>query len=110
MIKHKQSCNSEYVNLVYQEEEKGYYARSFEDAFINVNLAQIKANLDSISGLKNEDEFETCLDMYQLTTQVIEEKSDFASTLLFLTHAKGLNWKTPAYIWEGLAWLQKQTH
>ena len=94
----------------YQCEENGYYPRSFEDAFINVNLAQIKANLGSIRGLKNEDEFDTCSDMYLLTSEVIEEKSDFASALLFLTHAKGLNWKTPAYIWEGLEWLQKQTH
>ena len=74
---------------------------------LNEKINSLEGN---ISGLKNESEFEPCSDMYQLTTQVIEEKSDFASTLLFLTHAKGLNWKTPAYIWEGLAWLQKQTH
>jgi hypothetical protein len=110
ILKHKANCVSSYVHVAYQGNENSYHARSFEDAFINVNLAQIKANLGSISGLKNEDEFDTCSDMYLLTSEVIEEKSDFASALLFLTHAKGLNWKTPAYIWEGLEWLQKQTH
>ena len=110
VLDHKVNCVSPYVHIAYQGDENSYHARSFEDAFINVNLAQIKANLDSMGGLKNEDDFDTCADMYQLTKQVIEEKSDFASALLFLTHAKGLNWKTPAYIWEGLEWLQKQTY
>lgn len=110
VLDHKANCVSSYVHVAYQGTENSYHARSFEDAFINVNLAQIKANLGSISGLKNEDEFDTCSDMYLLTSEVIEEKSDFASALLFLTHAKGQNWKTPAYIWEGLEWLQKQTH
>lgn len=110
LLNHKANCVSSYAYIAYQGQENSYHARSFEDAFINVNLAQIKANLDLIYGLKNKDEFNTCSDMYQLTTDVIDEKSDFASALLFLTYAQGLNWKTPAYILEGLEWLQKQTH
>lgn len=108
VIDHKASCVSSYVYVAYQSEEDSYQARSFEDAFINVNFSQIKANLDSIGGLKNEDEFNTFTDMYQLTNRIIDKKSDFASALLFLTHAKGLQWNVPAYIWEGLGWLQKQ--
>lgn len=108
VLDHKATCVSSYVYVAYQTDEDSYQARSFEDAFINVNFSQIKANLDSIGGLKNEDEFNTLTDMYQLTNRVIDKKSDFAAALLFLTHAKGLQWKVPAYIWGGLEWLQKQ--
>ena len=111
VLEHRANCISSYIHIAYQSNEKSYHARSFEDAFINVNLEKIKANLNAIGGLKNKEEFDTCSDMYHLTEQVIDEKSDFASALLFLTYAKGLKWKTPAYIWEGLEWLQKRkTH
>ncbi len=110
VLKHKANCVSSYAYIAYQGRENSYYARSFEDAFINVNLAKIKANLDLLGGLKNKDEFGARSNMFQLTTKVIEEKSDFASTLLFLTYANGIQWQTPKYIWEGLKWLQKQTH
>lgn len=110
VLDQKIDCVSPYVHIAYQCIEDSYHARSFEDAFIHVNLARIRENLDSIGGLKNEDAFDTCADIYQLTEQVIEDKADFASTLLFLTHVKGQDWKAPAYIWEGLGWLQKQTH
>lgn len=110
VLEHKANCVSPYVHVAYQGNENSYHARSFEDAFISINVAQIKANLDSMRGLKNEDEFEIYSDIYQLTTEVIDKKSDFASALLFLTHAKGLSWKIPEYIREGLEWLQKQTH
>lgn len=108
VLDHKIDCVSSYIHIAYQGNENSYHARSFEDAFININLAQIKANLESIKGIKNEEEFDSNPDMYELTRQVIDEKSDFASSLLFLTHANGLNWKIPSYIWEGLEWLQKQ--
>ena len=108
VLEHRASCISSYIHIAYQSNENSYHARSFEDAFINVNLEKIKANLNAIGGLKNKEEFDTCSDMYNLTEQVIDEKSDFASALLFLTYAKGLKWKTPAYIWEGLEWLQKR--
>lgn len=110
LLEHKINCVSSFINIAYQGNENSYYARSFEDAFINLNLTQIKDNLDSIDGLQNEDAFDTCTDMYDLTNQVIEKKSNFASSLLFLTHTKKLYWKVPSYIWEGLEWLQKQKH
>jgi predicted ATP-dependent endonuclease of OLD family len=108
IINHIATCTSSYIHVAYQKEEDAYYARSFEDAFINVNLEKVKENLGSIQGLKNKDEFDTCLDIYELTTMVIDKKSDFASGLLFLSHANGIEWKMPGYIWEGLQWLQKQ--
>lgn len=108
VLTHNASCISSCVYIAYQKTEGSFCARSFEDAFINVNLAQIKAHLSEIGGLKNEDAFDSCSDIYQLATQVIDKKSNFASTLLFLTYVKGLKWRIPSYIWEGLEWLQKQ--
>ena len=107
-LAHSANCISSCVYIAYQQDEESFYARSFEDAFVNVNLPQIKTHLGEISGLKNEEEFDSCSDIYQLVTQVIDKKSDFASSLLFLTHVKGLKWRIPSYIWEGLEWLQKQ--
>lgn len=108
MINHKQSCNSEYVNLVYQVEENIYHARSFEDAFINVNLSKIKDNKDYIFGLKNKEDLEEEHAIYELTQNIIAKKSDFSSSLLYIAHTKGIEWETPSYIEEGLKWLQKQ--
>ncbi len=108
MVEHKQPCKSKYVNLIYQVEENSYQARSFEDAFINVNLSQIKDNKNDILGLKNKEDFETVHDIYDLTHNVISKKSDFASSLLYIAHTKEIDWKTPLYIEEGLKWLQKQ--
>lgn len=106
--KHALDSISHYINISYQAEENGYFARSFEDAFINVNFDLIKSNIDAIHGLKNNDAFEDSpSNLYEFTQTVIEEKSDFASSLLFLAHAKDINWKAPSYIREGFEWLQK---
>lgn len=109
MLNHTVSSVSQQIYLAYQGEENKYHARSFEDAFINVNFAQLKSNLSDISGLKNEDNFdEDPTDMYTFTQNVLDEKSDFASSLLFLAHAKDIKWNAPLYILEGLKWLLKQ--
>ena len=92
-------------------EENGYYARSFEDAFINMNFENLKNNLESIRGLKNIKEFEdedSVNNRYNFTQSVIEKKSDFASSILFLAYTKEINWSAPSYIQEGIKWLQKQ--
>lgn len=108
LVNHKLKSISSYVYVTYQKKEGFYHARSFEDAFINVNLDQIKGNIDLIEGLKNKETFNTCSNLYKLTQKVIDKKSEFASSLLFLTYAKNIRWKMPSYIWEGLEWLQKQ--
>lgn len=108
MLQHEVDSISSYIRIGYQKKENGYYARSFEDAFINVNMEQLKAHLERINGLICEDEFETNDDLYELTKNVIDKKSDFASSLLFLAHTKGIKWNAPSYIWEGIEWLQKQ--
>lgn len=108
MLQHNLDSISSYIQIAYQKEEKGYHARSFEDAFINVNMKQLKAHLKTIKGLICKEEFETNDDIYELTKKVIDKKSDFASSLLFLAHTKGIIWDAPSYIWEGIEWLQKQ--
>ena len=108
MLKHEVDSISEYIRIAYQQEENHYHARSFEDAFINVNLNLIKDNRESILGLQNEDELDTNSDIFELTQNIIDKKSDFASSLLFLAHTKGIKWNVPSYIKEGIEWLQKK--
>lgn len=106
---HCQKCISDFVNVSYQCEENGYYPRSFEDAFINVNLAELKEQKAQLLGLKNIDEMDTSDDIYDLTKEIIDKKSDFASSLLYIAYTdKNVEWTTPKYIEEGLEWLQKQ--
>ena len=104
---HSQKCISDLVNVSYQCEENGYYPRSFEDAFINVNLATLKKYQDQLFGLKNKDEIDNNGDIYDLTQQIIHKKSDFASALLYIAYTdEKVEWTTPKYIQEGLEWLQ----
>lgn len=107
LINHTQKCISDFVNVSYQCEEDGYYPRSFEDAFINVNLATLKKHQGQLLGLKNKDEIDTNGNIYDLTQKIIDKKSDFASSLLYVAYTdKSVEWTTPKYIWEGLEWLQ----
>lgn len=106
---HSQKCVSDFVNVSYQCEENGYYPRSFEDAFISMNLATLKEQRDKLLGLKNKDEIDANDDIYNLTQEIIDKKSDFASSLLYIAYTdKNIEWTTPKYIEEGLEWLQKQ--
>lgn len=106
---HSQKCISDYVNVSYQCEENEYYPRSFEDAFINVNLLKLKEQQTQLLGLKNKDEINTNDNIYDLTQKIIDKKSDFASSLLYIAYTnKSVEWKTPKYIQEGLKWLQSQ--
>ena len=106
---HSQKCISDFVNVSYQCEENGYYPRSFEDAFINVNLAVLKEQKAQLLGLKNIEAIDTSNEIYDLTKEIIDKKSDFASSLLYIAYTdKNVEWTTPKYIEEGLEWLQKQ--
>lgn len=99
------------VNVVYQTEEDGYHARSFEDAFINVNRQTIKQNHDELQGLKNKIKLENILeekDIYVLTGEILDKKSDFAASVLYLALTdESVNWTTPIYIKEGLKWISQ---
>ena len=121
MRDHRAQCITDKVHVSYQCEENGFRARSFEDAFINVNLAKIKQNWNSLDGLKKKRTFDAYVkngpqvddgieDIYDLTKAILDGKSGFASSILYLSYAEGVKWETPLYIKEGLEWLQKQTH
>lgn len=107
LISSKATSISEIVRVTYQQEENEYHARSFEDAFININHLEIKAHLKDILGLENKSEFDDHVDMYELAKSILDKKSDFAASLLFLAHTQNVDWNVPSYILEGLEWIQR---
>lgn len=108
LVANRLFCSSEYIFVAYQKPEKGYHPRSFEDAFINVNIDAVKSDRANIRGLKNTDQLDKYTDIYALTQNIIDKKSDFASSILFMAHVDEKNWEIPSYIWEGLEWIQQQ--
>jgi hypothetical protein len=92
---------------VYQTEESGYNARSFEDAFIHINKGYVNDNKDSFSGLQNKTHFENGLGAYELAEKCIKKKTHFALDILYHSNEELNNWKIPSYIKEGLLWLKK---
>ena len=101
-------CDNENIKLCYQVNENNYHARSFEDAFISINADIIKSQLDRLQGLKNKKDFSTVTDIYELTANVLDKKSDFASSLLFLALSDDtIEWKIPKYIKDGLQWISQ---
>lgn len=93
--------------VVYQTEESGYIARSFEDSFININKDYVNDNKDSFRGLQNKEHFENGLGAYELTEKCIKKKTHFALDILYHSNEEFSNWKVPSYINEGLLWLKK---
>lgn len=101
------SLKSKHTNIkvAYQSKENKYHARSFEDAFINLNIEKIKEQRGTLWGLKKKSELDSYTKIYDLTNIIIDKKSDFAASLLFLALSKDEQWETPLYIKEGLQWL-----
>jgi len=108
LIDNKLSCINDYIYITYQKSENDYHPRSFEDAFININIEELKNDCTKIQGLRKIDEFDCNDDIYDLTQKVIYKKSDFASSILFNAHVENKDWAVPAYIWEGLNWIQRK--
>lgn len=94
------------VNVSYQLKEQNYQGRSFEDAFVSVNLNLLIEHKKNILGLKNiKNLTDDRIDFYELTEDILDKKSDFASSILYLALTKEVKWKTPSYIVEGLKWI-----
>lgn len=94
--------------LVYQIEENGYCARSFEDAFINSNFEFVKDQRATFQGLKKKDDFiDDTKDQYYLANNCIKKKTHFALDILYHTNEDFTNWSIPEYINQGLQWLKK---
>lgn len=99
------------IKIAYQDVESGYQGRSFEEAFVSVNMDDIRSNLEDIDGLKNKGNFEECKsDPDRFVDEILDRKgkSSFASSLLYLALSKeNLKWNIPSYIKEGLKWIAK---
>lgn len=115
--------------VVYQTYEvnydgKGYNARSFEDAFFHINrklftdfdgandTERIEKCAISFQGLKNVGYFfDNSKDSYDLAESCVNKKPSLAMDILLNSKSEGekdfINWKIPAYIKEGLEWLQQ---
>lgn len=94
------------LRLLFQQEEQGYQARSFEDAFLCINKDFVIANQDNFLSLKCISSlFDNDLDYYDLADKCIESKTAFALDVLLFSDENNTNWDTPMYIKEGLSWL-----
>lgn len=108
LINNNLNTKSGNIRIAYQKLENEYHARSFEDAFISINIELIKDNIGSIFGLKNIGNLELEMDFYKLTNSILKKKSDFSSSLLYLAHSnEKIDWEIPSYIREGFEWLLK---
>lgn len=94
------------IKISYQIKEENYHPRSFEDAFLKINLDLIKANRNDINGLQNKDDLDTIENIYELTERILKKKSDFAFSLLYLALSKNIDWQMPLYIKNALEWIQ----
>lgn len=95
------------LSIVYQTEESGYNARSFEDAFIHINKVYLNDNKADFRGLQNRELFENGTGAYELAEKCIKKKTHFALDILYHSNDDFSNWEIPAYIKEGLLWLKK---
>ncbi len=96
------------IFIAYQIEQNSYHARSFEDAFISVNIGFINSNKDSFKSLKNRDKIkESSPDFYNIADNCIDKKTLFATDILYYSSEDYTEWQVPDYIKEGLVWLSK---
>lgn len=96
------------VCICYQQEENTYHARSFEDAFINLNRDFIKENKAVFQGIKNASYFDDDeKSPYELADSCIKKKTHFALDILYHSNEHLSNWSIPEYIKNGLLWLKE---
>lgn len=105
--KNEHHKSDSYIKLAFQIEENGYHGRSFEESFISINVENLKNNISKIQGLSSnaENELETVSDFDALTGSILEKKSEFASSLLWLALTEDVIWNIPSYIKKGLVWI-----
>ncbi|TAF64248.1 MAG: ATP-dependent endonuclease, partial [Flavobacterium sp.] len=106
--KRTKKIGSSTLCLCYQQEENAYHARSFEDAFIHLNRAFVKASKATFQGLKNVAHFDDdTKSPYCLADKCIKKKTHFALDILYHSNKEFSNWNIPAYIKNGLLWLKE---
>ena len=96
------------ICIAYQTEQNGYHARSFEDAFISLNLEFIKSKKEKFESLKRKEMLDKSTpDYYKIADTSIDKKTLFATEILYYSDGEFANWEVPEYIKEGLLWLSK---
>lgn len=102
------SSDNGILRIAYQTEENRYTGRSFEDAFLSVNMKFVAKNKDQFNGLKCREEIsESSTNYYGIAQDCIEKKTSFALDILLNGDGDNESWKIPSYMHEGLVWLQK---
>jgi len=101
--------------MVYQNEEGGYHARSFEDAFFSINKSFLGNDPDAFPSLvkKHFKRYveNTEADPFDFAKDAVDKKPSLAIEILMNSKPKEdslfSNWEIPRYIKEGLLWLRQ---
>jgi putative ATP-dependent endonuclease of OLD family len=113
------------LKIVYQVEEGGYHARSYEDAFFQINEDFFKTEHSVFPSLTKKH-FESYqngdIDVYEFSELAVNSKPSLAIEVLLNSKTTIVedaeskekprliefsNWNVPLYIKEGLLWLQQ---
>ncbi|MCG6348516.1 ATP-dependent nuclease [Vibrio fluvialis] len=108
------------VKVIYQVEENGYLARSFEDAFFHINNELLNIGHHAFPSLtkKYYDKYQSGdIDAYEFAEKAVNSKPSLAIEVLLNSKVSSSenteseiefsNWNVPLYIKEGLLWLQQ---
>lgn len=101
--------------VVYQIEEAGYHARSFEDSFFHLNrdfIINAANEFQSLTAKHLKDYREGNINAFEFSEKGVGSKPSLAIEILLNSEkdAHGnefSNWNIPAYIKEGLLWLKQ---
>ena len=107
------------IRVAYQTEENGFIGRSFEEAFIIANKTLIESQYEDTDGtlkaVKNLFSFGRVKSLqdiqeancYDLAPTSSSAKTNFAFDVMSFPEEGGMLWSVPAYIDEGLKWLEQ---
>ncbi|CAI8723740.1 ATP-dependent nuclease [Pseudomonas chlororaphis] len=97
----------------FQTEEDGYCGRSFEDAFFSINkdfLGKEPSKFPSLIAKHFKLYVDGAYSPHDFAEKAVDKKAALAIDILLNSEASAKsmfsNWKTPAYIQEGLEWLR----
>jgi hypothetical protein len=96
------------ILISFQTEEKGYHARSFEDAFFHINYDFICKEENIFEGLTDSwlQKFKKDKEAFNLAEYGVKKKPTLAIDIL-LNDYTYKEWSMPEYIKQGLLWLRK---
>lgn len=103
------------VFIAYQTKENNYHARSFEDAFFNLNHTLLsEKGHDAFPSLTKKwfDKYEEDKQHFEFSKNGVRSKPSLAIEILINSENDEngnnyMNWKIPGYIKEGLKWLKQ---